>query len=133
MSNSDDNNDTPPSTALARPERTGNLLEYSLQRLQGQAGRELIEAAQREALRLQVEAHERELRRSMSQAEMDAFVVQAIRTIRQVDAKRTKVTMNGEFETGTGRTSINVQSRTCFVATAVYESPNAPGGCPALC
>lgn len=118
--------DQPPVGALVRPDQTNNLLQHALQRLQGPAGQAILEAAQREALRLQVEQAERELRRNMSQQEMDDFVSQAARTLRHVDATTTKVTMRGEFQGGTGRTEINVQSRSCFVATAVYGSGNAP-------
>ncbi len=115
----------PPGT-LVRPDQTNNLLQHALQRLEGASGQAIIETAQREALRLQVEQAERQLRRNFSQEEMDDFISQAIRTLRQVDTKMNKVTMRGEFQGGTGRTEINVQSRFCFVATAVYGSPDAP-------
>src|SRR4029077_14372807 len=103
---------------------TTDLLSLSLQRLEGPAGAALLEAAQREALRLQVEQYQRQRRRAISQQELDDFVARAIRTFDQIP-KGTGAEFTGRYEGATGSTQISMKSRFCFVATVAYGSEDA--------
>jgi hypothetical protein len=122
---SDSSSDDPKhSMALAKPIMP-DLLALSLQRLEGPAGAALLATAQREALQLQVDEYQRQMRRALSQQEMDDFVARAVRTFHQVNTTTTHVDMRGDFTSATGSTQIHMKSRFCYVATVAYGSEDA--------